>query len=179
MSSITPFTAECDTTAYLRETLLCKWFCSGSEWKRSHMFHCVKLARWKWTNFDALSQKIKPKRKKNRSKTNSSFGNWIFCSLLSTHGCHISLLFRYALRFVCIFLAIENVYLVHACIFLFGHTSQCIMLCFIFDTSWIETNSTMNSSSVFGMRKCFRLSLVSNWNQYRKPAIEMVWESYR
>lgn len=64
MSSITPFTAECDTTAYLRGTLLCKWFCSGSEWKRSHMFHCVKLARWKWTNFDALSQKKKPKRKK-------------------------------------------------------------------------------------------------------------------
>lgn len=96
---------------------------------RSHWLRChrEKKSMW-WKNESA-----KP------TQSWQLLSNVLF-SFCLVHDFHIS---SVSLRFVCVFLAIENICLVHACIFL-GHISSCIHICmrFSFSTPLHNWNTT-------------------------------------
>lgn len=149
------FTTKNDTK-YLQKTrdeLMC--FIPNSSFvsfQIAHMFHSAVFIR-KRINFDAcmwlvvtdydVTEKKKSMWRKNESaKPTQSWqllSNVLFLFCL-VYGFHIS---SVSLRFVCVFLAIENICLVHACIFL-GHISSCIHICmrFSFSTPLHNWNKT-------------------------------------
>lgn len=158
----------------------------------AHMFQFAVFIR-KRINFDAcmwlvvtdydVTEKKKSMWRKNESaKPTQSWqllSNVLFLFCL-VYGFHIS---SVSLRFVCVFLAIENICLVHACIFL-GHISSYIHICmrFSFSTPLHNWNTT-TLEYIQTPPSCFQLPILFlclffsywNWNQYWNPT--KMWES--